>query len=115
MGRRLSERSPVNWAASEKPAAAPMSSRTPVPELPQSTGITGERQRVPVTCQAQGAMRSAVARARQAVQDVSLALPEGHLGALIGPMAPDIAAAVSRRSGGDEIAKAHEDAHMANR
>jgi short-subunit dehydrogenase len=38
-----------------------------------------------------------------------------RLGALIGPLAPDIAAAVSRRSGGDEIAKAHEDAHMANR
>ena len=31
------------------------------------------------------------------------------------PLVPDIAAAVSRRSGGDEIAKAHEDAHMANR
>jgi uncharacterized protein len=38
-----------------------------------------------------------------------------RLGALVGPLAPDIAAAVSRRSGGDEIAKAHEDAHMANR
>ena len=37
------------------------------------------------------------------------------LGAVLGPLAPDIAAAVSRRSGGDEIAKAHEDAHMANR
>ena len=38
-----------------------------------------------------------------------------RLGAVLGPLAPDIAAAVSRRSGGDEIAKAHEDAHMANR
>jgi len=38
-----------------------------------------------------------------------------RLGAVLGGFVPDIAAAVSRRSGGDEIAKAHEDAHMAKR
>ncbi|HEV2060996.1 MAG TPA: SDR family NAD(P)-dependent oxidoreductase [Solirubrobacteraceae bacterium] len=38
-----------------------------------------------------------------------------RLGAMLGPFAPDIAAAFSRRSGGDEIAKAHEDAHMSKR
>lgn len=38
-----------------------------------------------------------------------------RLGAMFAPLAPDIAAAVSRRQGGDEIAKAHEDAHMAKR
>lgn len=38
-----------------------------------------------------------------------------RLGAILGSFTPDIAAAVSRRSGGDEIAKAHEDAHMAKR
>jgi short-subunit dehydrogenase len=37
------------------------------------------------------------------------------LGALLSGFAPDIAAAISRRSGGDAIAKAHEDAHMAKR
>ena len=38
-----------------------------------------------------------------------------RVGAILGPFAPDVAAAVSRRSGGDEIAKAHEDAHMSKR
>jgi len=38
-----------------------------------------------------------------------------RLGAVLGGFVPDLAAAVSRRSGGDEIAKAHEDAHMAKR
>jgi len=37
------------------------------------------------------------------------------LGALLSGFAPDIAAAISRRSGGDAIAKAHEDAHMSKR
>jgi short-subunit dehydrogenase len=37
------------------------------------------------------------------------------LGAVLGGFVPDIAAAVSRRSGGDAIAKAHEDAHMSKR
>jgi short-subunit dehydrogenase len=38
-----------------------------------------------------------------------------RLGAAIGGFVPDISAAVSRRSGGEAIAKAHEDAHMAKR
>ena len=38
-----------------------------------------------------------------------------RLGAALGGFVPDVAAAVSRRSGGDEIAKAHETAHMSKR
>ncbi|HEX4363838.1 MAG TPA: SDR family NAD(P)-dependent oxidoreductase [Solirubrobacteraceae bacterium] len=38
-----------------------------------------------------------------------------RLGSVLGGFVPDLAAAITRRSGGDEIAKAHETAHMSKR
>ena len=38
-----------------------------------------------------------------------------RVGSMLGGFVPDLAAAITRRSGGDEIAKAHETAHMSKR
>ena len=38
-----------------------------------------------------------------------------RIGSVLGGFVPDLAAAITRRSGGDAIAKAHETAHMSKR
>ncbi len=59
IGRRRSEPSPVKVAVMAKRAAAPMISRTPVPELPQSTTSAGSARALwPTTLQRPSPKRS---------------------------------------------------------
>ncbi len=89
MGRLRSEASPVKVVRIGKPAAAPMMSRAPVPELPQSMTLSGSASPPrPITRQRPGPRRSTSApNARMASAVRSTSSPSSRPSIAVSPEA----------------------------